>query len=180
MTLGRNLSLMASILSLSIAAPAANQWTIETVRGPVPASHLGLALEHEHVLVDFIGADQVNADRYDPDEVFAVALPHLEAAAANGVKALFECTPAYLARDPLLLKRLSEASGLHLVTNTGLYGAANDKFLPAYAFSETAHQLSARWILEAREGIKGTRTSNPDSSRARSTEIPFSPWSTGN
>ncbi|MEZ5276485.1 MAG: hypothetical protein R3F07_08915 [Opitutaceae bacterium] len=147
---------MASIFSLSVAAPAATQWTIETVRGPVPASQLGLALEHEHILVDFIGADRVNTDRYDPNEVFRVALPHLEAAAAWGVKALFECTPAYLARDPLLLKRLSEASGLHLVTNTGLYGAANDTFLPDYAFTETAAELAARWTEEARDGIDGT------------------------
>jgi phosphotriesterase-related protein len=47
-------------------------------------------------------------------------------------------------------------SGLHLVTNTGLYGAANDKFLPPYAFAETAEQLAARWIAEAREGIDHT------------------------
>ena len=147
---------MASFFTLSTAAPAATQWTIETVRGPVPAAEWGLSLEHEHILVDFIGADQVSPDRYDPDEVVAVALPHLEIAAARGVKALFECTPAYLARDPLLLKRLSEASGLHLVTNTGLYGAANDKFLPDYAFTETAQELAARWIAEARDGIDGT------------------------
>ncbi|MGH8020026.1 MAG: phosphotriesterase, partial [Opitutaceae bacterium] len=40
-----------------------------------------------------------------------------------GVETLVECTPAYVARDPKLLARLSEASGLHVLTNTGLYGA---------------------------------------------------------
>lgn len=130
--------------------------SVETVLGPVPARQLGLALEHEHVLVDFIGAAGFSPDRYDADEVFAAVLPHLNAAARNGVKALFECTPAYLARDPVLLRRLSESSGIRMVTNTGLYGAANDKFLPDYAFTETAGELATRWITEARDGIDGT------------------------
>ena len=46
--------------------------------------------------------------------------------------------------------------GLHLVTNTGLYGARQNKFLPAYAHQESAAQLAARWIAEARDGIDGT------------------------
>ena len=56
----------------------------------------------------------------------------------------------------VLLKRLSEASGLHILTNTGYYGAANDKHVPAFAFTETAEQLAARWIREAERGIDGT------------------------
>jgi phosphotriesterase-related protein len=42
------------------------------------------------------------------------------------------------------------------VTNTGLYGAANDKHLPAFAFTETAEQLATRWTREADEGLDGT------------------------
>lgn len=131
-------------------------FVIETVTGPVSSDELGLALEHEHVLVDFIGASEVSRDRYDPDEVFAVARPHLEAAAARGVRALFECTPDFLARDPMLLRRLSEVTGVRLVTNTGLYGAAGDKFVPDYAYAESAEELARRWTTEAREGIEGT------------------------
>ena len=56
----------------------------------------------------------------------------------------------------MLLRRLSRASKLHILTNTGYYGAANDKFLPPHAFTESADQLAARWIREAREGIDGT------------------------
>ena len=47
-------------------------------------------------------------------------------------------------------------SGLHILTNTGYYGAANDKHLPAHAFAETAEQLAARWMREAKRGIDGT------------------------
>jgi predicted metal-dependent phosphotriesterase family hydrolase len=129
---------------------------ILTVRGPIAPRDLGTTLMHEHVMVDFVGADKVSRDRYDPDEVFRVALPHLRALKKKGCRTLVECTPAYLARDAALLRRLSEASGLHIVTNTGYYGAADDKAVPAHAYRETPDQLAARWTEEFRGGIEGT------------------------
>ena len=113
-------------------------------------------LIHEHVLVDFIGAERVSPARYDRDEVARAALPHLAAVRARGCKTLVECTPAYLGRDPVLLQRLSKASGVELLTNTGYYGAANDKHVPAHAFKESPDQLAARWTAEYRNGIEGT------------------------
>ena len=50
---------------------------ILTVRGPIPAARFGKALPHEHVMVDFIGADQTGKHRYDPDDVCRVMLPYL-------------------------------------------------------------------------------------------------------
>jgi phosphotriesterase-related protein len=129
---------------------------VQTVTGPVPADRVGVTLMHEHVLVDFIGADQVSAARYDAGEAFAAALPHLKQVRALGCETLVECTPAYLGRDAPLLRRLSDATGLQILTNTGYYGAANDKHLPRHAFSETAEQLAARWIGEHERGVDGT------------------------
>jgi phosphotriesterase-related protein len=129
---------------------------VETVKGRIPAESLGLTLTHEHVLVDFVGADRVSPARYDRDAVFAMVRPHLDQARTLGARTVFECTPAYLARDPRLLVRLAEATGLHLVTNTGLYGARNNQFLPAYAHRESARELANRWVREARDGIDDT------------------------
>jgi len=129
---------------------------IQTVQGPVPAAELGFTLPHEHVLVDFVGADQIAPGRYDAAQVFESVLPHLRQARALGVRALCECTPDFLGRDPQLLRRLSEATGLHLVTNTGLYGVRQNKFLPPYAQTETAAQLARRWVTEFRQGIADT------------------------
>lgn len=129
---------------------------IQTVRGPIPASALGRTLPHEHVLVDFVGADVISPGRYEPDKVFAAALPHVRRIHQLGAQALFEATPAFLGRDPRLLARLSAETGLHVITNTGLYGARQNKFLPAYAQQESAAQLAARWIAEAGDGIDGT------------------------
>lgn len=130
--------------------------TVMTVRGAVASGELGTTLVHEHVLVDFVGADRVSPDRYERDDAFRRALPFLREAHALGVQTLIECTPAYLGRDPQLLLRLSQAADLHIVTNTGYYGAARDKYLPAHAYDETAPQLAARWTREAEEGIDGT------------------------
>ena len=130
--------------------------TIETVRGPIDAGEMGVTLVHEHVLVDFAGAAKISRSRYDPDEAFRVILPPPARAPARGCRTLLECTPAYLGRDPLLLRRLSEASSLHIVTNTGYYGAADDIAVPPHARSETARQLADRWTAEVLSGIEGT------------------------
>jgi phosphotriesterase-related protein len=126
---------------------------IDTVSGPIDPAALGLTLMHEHVLVDFIGATQVSTSRYDADDVFARVLPHLEQVRALGAATLVECTPAYLGRDVRLLRRLAEASGLHILSNTGYYGANQDRHLPGHAFTENADQLAARWIGEWERGI---------------------------
>ena len=129
---------------------------VSTVRGPVSATALGTTLVHEHVLVDFVGADKVSRQRYDADEAFRTVLPHLLALKERGGRTLVECTPAWLGRDPAFLRRLSEASGLHIVTNTGYYGAAQHKYLPAHAFDESAERLAERWTSEWHDGIEGT------------------------
>jgi phosphotriesterase-related protein len=64
---------------------------------------------HEHILVDFIGAAEVSRSRYDASAVFNAVLPHLKQARRLGCETLVECTPAYLGRDPHLLRRLSDA-----------------------------------------------------------------------
>ena len=138
------------------AQPANASGVVQTATGAIPAARLGLTLMHEHVLVDFIGADQVSPQRYDANHAFTTVLPHLLQARKNGVNTLVECTPAYLGRDVTLLKRLSEASGLHILSNTGYYGAAKDKHLPRAAFTESAEQLAARWTREFERGIDGT------------------------
>ena len=127
---------------------------IMTVNGWISADKMGFALTHEHILVDFIGADKIDPSRYNPDDVFRVSLPKLLAAKERGCQTLMDCTPAWLGRDVKLLKRLSKASGLNILTNTGYYGAAGEKYLPAHSFTDTADQLAARWIAEWENGIE--------------------------
>lgn len=130
--------------------------TVMTVAGPIPSAELGTSLIHEHVLVDFIGAAEISPDRYDQAVVVEKMIPHVRAARAADVELMVECTPAFLGRDPLLLQELAERTGMRFVTNTGLYGAVDDKFLPPYAWQETPTMLAARWIAEFRDGIEGS------------------------
>lgn len=152
----------AGILGLAGAAmpsrlPVAMQRKrIMSVTGPFDAGAIGRTLIHEHVLVDFIGAEKVSRNRYDSEEVFRMALPHLKRIRELGCRTFVDCTPNWLGRDANLLQRLSRASGLRIVTNTGYYGARRHQFLPAHVATETPEQLAARWVREFREGIDGT------------------------
>ncbi len=129
---------------------------ILTVKGQMQVNKMGTTLTHEHILVDFIGADSINEERWNRAEVIRKVLPYLKRLRDLGCNTLIECTPAYLGRDPLLLRQLSDSSGLNILTNTGYYGAGNNKYLPDFAYTETAEDLANRWIRESVEGINNT------------------------
>jgi phosphotriesterase-related protein len=129
-----------------------SRW-IQTALGPIPASELGLTLPHEHILCDFIGAEKTGKHRYNPDEVVEVIQPYLQQIRDLGVKSFFDCTPMFIGRDVEVLARLSKATGLNIVTNTGLY---KEPFLPQYAFEISADELAEMWVKEFEEGIEGT------------------------
>lgn len=128
-----------------------------SVKGKINVSDLGMTLIHEHVLVDFIGADKITPDRWRHEDVIKKVLPYLLGIKKRGIQSLLECTPAYLGRDVLLLQKLADKSGLNILTNTGYYGASDNKYLPAFALTETAEQLARRWINEFEHGIDGTK-----------------------
>jgi len=130
--------------------------TIMTVNGPVKAKNTGIWLTHEHILVDFIGADSITPSRYNRLAVILKTLPFLKEAKQLGCGTFVECTPAYLGRDPLLLKALSDSTGLNIITNTGYYGAVNNKYIPSSAFQKTAEDLSSIWTEEWEKGIENT------------------------
>ncbi|MBL0161282.1 MAG: phosphotriesterase [Bryobacterales bacterium] len=117
----------------------------------------GSVLVHEHVLVDFIGAEKAGRDRYALDEVVRVATPKLLELKAHGCVRLLECTPNGLGRDARLLARLQDATGVELWTNTGLYGAAKRSGLYDYAWKESARELANRWVREYKQGMDGAK-----------------------
>lgn len=151
----QNSIMLAGSLVLTRASAQSHN-TIPGVLGPVSLSSLGVTLIHEHAMVDFIGAAETGVHRYKADAVVETVLPYLIALKKTGCATFVDCTPAYIGRDVTILKRLAQASGLNIITNTGYYGAAKEKYLPAHAYTETAEQLAARWVSEFRKGIDGT------------------------
>jgi len=131
-------------------------YKLMTVNGPVDSEKIGVTLSHEHILVDFIGANQYDPTRWDRDQVVEALLPYLIELKRLGCSTFIECTPAFLGRDPLLLKTLSNKSGLNIITNTGYYGAVNNKYLPISAISASSQDLANQWIEEFENGIDGT------------------------
>lgn len=129
---------------------------VQTVQGRMKASEMGLCLIHEHVLVDFVDTTSYDPQRWDREQVIQRVLPYLLEAKSRGCQTLMECTPAYLGRDVRLLEKLSRESGIHILTNTGYYGARDNQHLPEHAFHESAEALAKRWIAEFEQGIEGT------------------------
>jgi len=145
------------ILVLMISMlPALSMAQIITVNGPIAPEDMGLTLIHEHIMVDWIGADSTGYHRWDRKEIVERALPYLMALKEYGVTSFLDCTPAYLGRDPYILKELSERSGLHILTNTGYYGSGNNKFVPKNALHASPHEIASVWIKEFREGVDGS------------------------
>lgn len=129
---------------------------VMTVRGAIAPGEMGITLPHEHIVVEFVPVTELGDAPYNREEAFEVALPHLRALRAAGCQTLADATPAFLGRDPILLGALAEATGLHILTNTGYYGAREDVHLPDHAFTESVDDMAARWISEYRNGIGDT------------------------
>ena len=155
--LQKGLVLSAGMLAIArTGASADKRRQVMTVTGLIESSAMRYTLPHEHILVDFIGAEEVNPPRWDRDEVIKKVLPYLQEVKNAGCQTLVDCTPNYLGRDVMLLKLLSEKTGLFIITNTGYYGGSDNKFLPPHTFTESAAQLSGRWVEEWQKGIDGT------------------------
>ena len=139
-----------------ITCKPAHQEYIMTVNGPESPGKLGITLTHEHVLVDFIGADSTGYFRWNRDSVLEKVMPLILKAKQSGVKTFIDATPAYIGRDPQLLKSLSRSSGINFITNTGYYGAVNNKYIPRSFYSMNHQELADLWIKEFNEGIEDT------------------------
>jgi predicted metal-dependent phosphotriesterase family hydrolase len=147
---------MLALMTIFLFSCQHDDLKVMTVTGEIPASQMGVTLSHEHVLVDFIGADSISPDRYNREDVVKRVLPYLEALKQYNVNTFVDGTPQFLGRDPLLLKELSEKTGMHFITNTGWYATGGNKFLPQEAYDLSAEEIAARWIDEAKNGIGDT------------------------
>lgn len=129
--------------------------SIQTVTGQISGDEMGVTLPHEHVMSNF-GLEPGQASTYNEKALLAQVVPYLQKLKVAGVQTIFDCTAAYFGRRVDLLKEISEKSGIHIVTNTGYYGAANDAYVPYFALKATKEAIAQVWIDEFRNGIEGT------------------------
>ncbi len=132
------------------------QQVIQDVSGTSRLIPNQIWLSHEHILVDFVGADSIQSNRKNHDKIIKEVLPYLEELKKYKISYFVEATPNYLGRDVLLLEKIANITGMKILTNTGLYGARNNKYIPEDAREMTAQDLAEMWIDEYKNGIDGT------------------------
>jgi len=144
------------ILLFSNCKNAKNPNQINTVQGAINLSDLGLSLSHEHIMSNYGKEIDETAD-YDSIKLFNQVIPYLKKLKSLGVNSIFDCTTEYFGRRIDLLKKISDSTKIQIITNTGFYGAANDCYIPEFAYQASAESISEIWIDEFKNGIKGSK-----------------------
>jgi 5-phospho-D-xylono-1,4-lactonase len=123
---------------------------IRTVRGDISPDLLGVTYLHEH-LIGYSHKPDTDPDlRLDSE---AAAARELTLFRLAGGQSLVEMSPCDYNRSPLALRRLSEATDVHVISVTGfIKGSSADPFVEGKSVNELADAM----IRDVQEGIDGT------------------------
>ena len=91
--------------------------SVMTVLGPVAPDELGLTLPHEHLFIDLLREYRSNGLLNDAE----LAIRELELFRAAGGRTIVDCTSVGLARDPLRLRQVSQATDVRIVMGSSHY-----------------------------------------------------------
>ena len=155
---------------------------VQTVKGPIPEDKLGKTLMHEHCvatsaatylavtdpdpkLQEFLNEPitpenrsrifyyahkhRENAENRDEN----LAITELKYFKAAGGSTVVDVTTPGIGRDVRLLERVSDATGLNIVTSTGLY---TEETHPEKYRKMSAKELTALYLRELRDGVDDT------------------------
>jgi predicted metal-dependent phosphotriesterase family hydrolase len=126
--------------------------TIGTVLGRIIPEQLGICMVHEHLIVDAWGMWPVPNYSLIVDDVDLVA-EEVEAYRAAGGVSIVDVTNIGLGRDPLALRRISQATGVQIVMGCGWY---RERVYPSYIHEKSANELAAMLVSEINEGVEAT------------------------
>ena len=89
---------------------------VNTVTGPVSVDELGRTLIHEH----FVWTYEGSMPEIGPaDQIFQDCCDMANIAKSHGIKTIVDPTTIDTGRDPELLARVSEATGVNIIAATG-------------------------------------------------------------
>jgi phosphotriesterase-related protein len=133
---------------------------VETVRGPIDTSQLGVTLMHEHIFVLSPEVQQNYPGKWNEDERVADAVAQLDALKAHGADTLVDVTVVGLGRDIRRIQRIAAQTSLQILVATGLY-ISND--LPLYFHLRGPgtpfggpEVMTDMFVRDITEGIAGT------------------------
>ena len=124
--------------------------TVMTVTGPVAGSDLGVTLPHEHVFFNHML--EYRGDGLMHDERLAAI--ELERLVAAGCRTLVDVTSNGIGRQPVMLRRVSQQTGLQIVMGSGWY---RHPFLDrAYFDTHSTDEVAAGIVGDLEVGVDGT------------------------
>ena len=122
---------------------------IRTVSGEIQRDQLGPTLAHEHLCCD-ISHTSGKADNCMLD--WELIVQELEFFKNAGGRGILEVTPVDLNADPAALRRIAEASGVHIVRGISFYQEA---CYPEWLRSATVDRITEFFVREIEEGQEG-------------------------
>ena len=126
---------------------------IMTGCGDISPSKMGVALASESLVRDQSGAEADAVSHYDMESAFRAILPELMQLKQLGGGTVIDTVSVYAGRNVKFLQRLSRASELNVLTNTGYDGTEGNKYVPIELQKESAEDIAFRWIKEGWYGI---------------------------
>lgn len=123
---------------------------IQTVKGKIDTSDLGVTMSHEHLSVD------LSKVRGNDDSTFGYSdfiINEINMAKEYGVKSYIELTTNDMGRNVEDLLKLSEECDIHIVAATGFY---MDPYHPKEFDNMTAEDISDIFVKELTIGIDDT------------------------
>lgn len=148
--------MMRDIINKSEGKEQVGSNMIDTVRGPIHKSQLGVTLGHEHMKWedDEFHANTMYFDkRYMEEEILSdknYILPILLDMKARGGMSVAEASPPIGGQNVRLLKLLSEQADIHIIPCTGWNMTKKLYDVFPMQFEE---QLANRWIKDFKDGL---------------------------
>ena len=124
---------------------------VNTVTGPIDVDDLGFTLMHEHVMVSAPGMFRSFPDLFGPGDKVERAIDTLKRAKEHGIDTIVDATTHDLGKDPELLRKVSEGSGVNIVNTTGWW-----LDVPRFLRGASPNQLAREFIRDIEEGFRGT------------------------
>lgn len=127
---------------------------VQTVLGPLDPADLGVTLPHEHTAISLWHIPN-RWDYWELRRDEPLILDELRRFRDAGGRSLVDLTLPGVGRDPVWLRRLSEASGLSIVMGAGWY---REPYYPAEALIDrrSVDSLADELARDATDGVGGT------------------------
>lgn len=125
---------------------------IESVTGPIPREAIGICDAHNHLWIETVEGNQPSSpilNNYDSIN------SELKYYCRAGGTTIVDCQPGGCGRDGRVLRRLSQESGVHIISATGFH---LPKYYPPdfWLYQASADQAKAYFISEIKQGLVET------------------------